>query len=252
LIWLNGGRRFRCRNDGLGNLWSGRTMPRARKLDVTTALTTVPLLRELTAEQAAELARGTEVLRVGRNTVLFDKGDAPTGVYIVLFGQVKLALTSSSGEEKVLQIFGPGSSFGEAVLFLERGYPVRAQALGDAMLLKVSREALFEAIDANPGLARRMLGGLSARLHDLVHDVEAYSMRSSAQRLVGYLLHLSAGSDGGTAIALPTTKHVVASRLNLTAETLSRVLHALVEEGLIEVEGRRITIHDIDRLRSYA
>ncbi len=224
-----------------------------RRLDAQAALANLPLCAQLTASQLASVARGTRVQRAVRGEMLFAKGDVPTGFYVLVLGQVKLALSSQQGVEKVLQLVGPGHSFGEAAMFLERPYPVYAQCLSDAVLLHVAQNAVFAAIDANPDFARRMLGGLSWRLHELVSDVEAYSMRSAAQRLVGYLLNLCATQTQGQAqVSLPTSKHVVASRLNLTPETLSRVLHMLADDELISVKGRAVTITDLERLRSYA
>jgi len=224
-----------------------------RRLDAQAALANLPLCAQLTASQLTSVARGTRVQRAVRGEMLFAKGDVPTGFYVLVLGQVKLALSSQQGVEKVLQLVGPGHSFGEAAMFLERPYPVYAQCLSDAVLLHVAQNAVFAAIDANPDFARRMLGGLSWRLHELVSDVEAYSMRSAAQRLVGYLLNLCATQTQGEAqVSLPTSKHVVASRLNLTPETLSRVLHMLADDELISVKGRAVTITDLERLRSYA
>ena len=98
-----------------------------------------------------------------------------------------------------------------------------------------------------------MLAGLSFRLHELVSDVEAYSMRSAAQRLVGYLLNLCDARPGDVPqVSLPTSKHVIASRLNLTPETLSRILNVLAGDELISVDGRSVTIRDVERLRAYA
>jgi len=223
-----------------------------RRLDVQAALASLPICAQLTQAQLANVASATRILRAVRGEMLFAKGDAPTGFYVLLRGQVKLALSSPQGVEKVLQLVGPGHSFGEAAMFLERPYPVYAQALADSVLLHVAQRAVFAAIEANPDFAHRMLGGLSRRLHELVGDVEAYSMRSAAQRLVGYLLNLCA-TDAGTVaqVTLPTSKHLVASRLNLTPETLSRVLHLLADDDLIRVKGRTLTIIDFDRLRSY-
>ena len=138
-------------------------------------------------------------------------------------------------------------------MMLERAYLVHAECLADSLLLHVPKQAVFDAIDADPGFARRMLAGLSFRLHELVSDVEAYSMRSAAQRLVGYLLNLCDGqADREGRVSLPTSKHLVASRLNLTPETLSRILHTLADEELIRVEGRAVTICDLERLKAYS
>ena len=97
-----------------------------------------------------------------------------------------------------------------------------------------------------------MLAGLSMRLRSLIHDVEDYSLHSSTQRVIGFLLQL-AGTPAGASVELelPASKHIIASRLNLTPETLSRILHGLTESGLIAVKGRHITVQDMARLRQF-
>jgi CRP-like cAMP-binding protein len=86
-----------------------------------------------------------------------------------------------------------------------------------------------------------------------VQDVESYTLRSSAQRVIGYLLQHCPSShcEGSIEIVLPTSKQIIASRLNLTPETLSRILHDLAEAKLIDMQGKRITISDLQRLREY-
>jgi CRP-like cAMP-binding protein len=93
-----------------------------------------------------------------------------------------------------------------------------------------------------------MLSGLSRRLHSLVKDVEAYSLRSSAERVIGYLLR---DDEAPAEVRLTAGKSVVASRLNMTPEHFSRVLHELAAAGLIEVDGRTVRILDLEGLRGY-
>jgi len=93
---------------------------------------------------------------------------------------------------------------------------------------------------------------LSRRLHGLVSDVEAYSLRSGAQRVIGYLLRDVQVSDAaGGEVTLPISKGVIASRLNLTPQHFSRILHELTAQGLIAVQGRTVRITDLARLRAY-
>lgn len=99
-----------------------------------------------------------------------------------------------------------------------------------------------------------MLAGLSRRLHGLICDVEAYSLRSGTQRVIGYLLQYGADAEtqiDGQEIILPFSKAVLASRLNLTPEHFSRILHDLTESQLINVSGKNITILSIEKLRNY-
>ena len=224
------------------------------KLDIPQILSRLPLFQELAPEQIAALESACRERRLSKSEMLFQKGDPAKGFFVVVFGQIKLAFPSSQGNEKVVQILGPRQSFGEAVMFMDRPYPVFAEGLVDSLLLHIGSATVFELLESDPLFARRMLAGLSLRLHSLVHDVETYSLRSSAQRVVGYLLQQcpqNESSEGSFDISLPTSKQVIASRLNLTPETLSRIFHDLSANGLIGVSGKQITINDVNRLREF-
>lgn len=223
-------------------------------LKISAFLANLPLFKELSPEQIERVALGTRAMDLARGELLFHRGDPCEGFHLVAYGQVKLAITSPQGAEKVIEVIGPGMSFGEAVMFLEKPYPVYAQALSDTLLLHVSKDVVFAEIDRNPQFSRQLLGGLSRRLHGLVGDVEAYSLRSGAQRVIGYLLRdvrvLEPQGNRGE-VTLPIGKGVIASRLNLTPQHFSRILHELTARGLIAVEGRRVLITDLERLRTY-
>ena len=222
------------------------------KVNVRGVLANLPLFRQLSAEEIDNLAVGTREQKVLKNEFLFQKGEPSHGFFVVAYGLIKLAFPSPNGAEKVVEIIGAGQSFGEAVMFMEKPFPVYAQALADSLLLHIAKPVIFSAIDHDPTLARKMLAGLSIRLHGLIQDVEAYSLRSGTQRLIGFLLEQpQTATDGGVEIALPASKTVIASRLNLTPETLSRILHTLSEQSLISVHGRVIVAHDIERLRGF-
>lgn len=224
------------------------------KLDIPQILSRLPLFQELAPDQIAILETACRERRLSKGEMLFQKGDLLKGFYVVVFGQIKLAFPSSQGNEKVMQIIGPRQSFGEAIMFLGRPCPVFAEGLIDSLLLHINSGPVFDLLETDPLFARRMLAGLSMRLHSLVQDVETYSLRSSAQRVVGYLLQQcpqEGACVGSFDISLPTSKQVIASRLNLTPETLSRIFHDLATNGLIAVSGKQITINDVKRLREF-
>ena len=220
-------------------------------LDIASVLARLPLFSVLTPELIAPLVVAARERSLARGEVLFHRGDPSKGFYVVVAGQIKLAFSSERGNEKVVEVIGPQQSFGEAVMFMDRPFPVFAEALLDSRLLFIGKDAVFQLIETNPAFARSMLAGLSMRLHSLIADVEAYSLQSSIQRVIGYLLQHLPDQAGAVELALPTSKHVIASRLNLTPETLSRILHELTEAELIRVHGRQITIVDLARLRQF-
>lgn len=233
----------------------------ATPIAAETFLARLALFADLHPEQRAAIAAGVRQVRAPRGTVLFHRGEAALGMYAVVYGQVKLALVAASGAEKVVDFRGPGSSFGEAVMFLEAPHIVTAQVIADALLLYLPRDVVFECIDRDTGFARRMIGGLSRRLHQLICEVESLSTRSGTERVIGFLLRdcgldaalpAANGAPVAATIELPIAKGMIASRLNLTQEHFSRILHDLAAAGLIEVHGRRIDVRDLQRLREYA
>lgn len=213
-------------------------------------LSQVPLFNELPPEDLDPIARGTSEINAVRGDVIFRRGDPCLGFHVVVYGQVKLLFVSNSGVERVVRLIGPGGGFGEALMFMGQDYIVNAEALRDTLLLHVGRDVLFNQIDRNPGVARKMLAGLSRRLHSLMGDVEAYTLHTGAQRLITYLLREWHG-EVGQPFRIEISKAVIASRLNLTPEHFSRILRELSDHGLIRVRGREYTILDPQNLKKY-
>jgi len=214
-------------------------------------LANLPMFSEMDAAELDRIAAATVPLHFDKGQAVVQCGEPCNGFHLVVYGQVKLGFTSPQGVEKVVEIVRAGQSFGEALMFLDKPYIVFAQALADTMLLHVAKHAVFDELGRDPLFARRMLSGLSRRLHGLVRDVEAYTLRSGLERVIGYLLaDLPEDAESGAAeVNLAPGKNVIASRLNMTPEHFSRILHELAGQGLIEVNGRAVRIPDLARLR---
>lgn len=227
-------------------------MEKQLKADVRGLLGHLPLFSALDGEFLDRIAAVAEEHKLARGEVLFRQNDPCNGFYVVVHGQIKLAVTAPNGNEKVLELIPARMSFGEAVMFLNRPFPVTAEALTDSLVLGIPREPVQDLIDTDAFFARKMLAGLSLRLHSLVKDVEAYALRSSTQRLIGYLLGEAGDvAYGSLEIDLPTSKQVLASRLSVTPETFSRILHNLQAAGLVEVNGKAIRVADVVKLRDF-
>ena len=218
-----------------------------------------PLFQDLEAAELERLAQGSGLRRLARGDPLFRVGEPCEAFHVTVTGQVKLFAISPAGAEKVIEIIGPGQSFAEALMFTGRPYIVNAQALTDALVLSIGKAAVVGEIERDPRFAMRMLAGISRRLHGLVHDVQSYALHSGLQRVIGYLLRDtgaedgSGGGSGGGAVtvSLPVSKATIASRLSLTPEYFSRVLHELEAEGLVRIDKRDVHILDVQRLARY-
>lgn len=221
-------------------------------VNIEALLAHIPLFNGLASEEIARIARSTREVTTNKGGILFHKGDTCSGFHLLVYGQVKLAFTSPQGNEKVVEILSQGQSFGEAIMFMDKPYIIFAQALTDSLLLHISKAAVYEELQRDHNLCRKMLAGMAMRLHQLMHDVESYSLHSGKERIIGYLLQeLPEANQNATqvSVTLSTNKGVIASRLNLTQEHFSRILHELTELGLIIVEGRKIHIPCVAKLR---
>jgi CRP-like cAMP-binding protein len=232
-----------------------RTKPNAmdlRVFNIPRFLSVQPLFTDLSAVELDRLAQGCVLRRFGRGEPVFRVGEPCEEFHICVTGQVKLFALSPAGAEKVIDIISPGQSFAEALMFTGRPYIINAQALSDALLLSVKKGTVEDEVARDPRFALRMLAGMSRRLHGLVHDVEAYALHSGVQRVIGYLLR-DIGTDGDTPVmvSLPVSKATIASRLSLTPEYFSRVLHELETAGLVRIDKRDIHILDANALANY-
>ena len=241
----------------------------ARRFDLPRYLSVLPLFQEMAPDELGRLAAGCRLRRLVRGDNVFRVGDPCEEFHVTVTGQIKLFAISPAGQEKVIELIGPGSSFAEALMFTDRPYIVSAQALSDSLVLSVGKAAVVAEIERDPRFAMRMLAGISRRLHGLVRDVQAYSLHSGMQRVIGYLLRdvpeaaieLEPGGampcapapapPEGVTVSLPVSKATIASRLSLTPEYFSRVLHELAAEGLIEIDKRDVRIPDPLALARY-
>lgn len=222
---------------------------------VLQALGGVSLFAGLDASACKRLAEGAELREFSGGDVICREGDPGTGLHLVTRGQVKLLLKAGNGHEKVFDLIGPGACFGEPSLYTDQPHLVTAQAIIDTQLLHVPRADLLKALRETPELALRVIKGLASRIYRRTHDLKSYMLMSGTQRVICYLLHevsFEAEGPAEVSVTLPVRKGLIASRLNLTQEHFSRILHELAAATLIRVEGQRVHIRDLSRLRAAA
>lgn len=229
----------------------------AAVFDVPRYLAVLPLFAGLPDADLQGMVRdGVTALRLERGAMLLHAGDACDAVHLVVTGHVKLYTVASHGAEKVFELVGAGQSIGDTLIFNPQPYSFSAQALTEALVLRVPAALLTAQVRRDPAFALRLLAGASQRIEGLLRDVESYCLHSGAHRVVGYLLE-QGGADGqGSAepitVSLPVSKANVAARLSLTPEYFSRVLRELEDEGLIQICRRDIRIMQPRRLARYS
>ena len=211
----------------------------------------LPLFAGIGGGQLRHLLAGATVRWVERNTVLFIQGDPAARFFVVLDGWMRLWRQTPDGQESTIHVFGQGESFAEAAMLESGRYPVTATSVTRARLLAVQAAEFLEQIRHSPDLALNLLASMHRHLRRLVQQVEQLTSRSSAERLVEFLLRLCPPGELRAEIELPLDKGLIAARLGMRPETLSRSLAKLRPAG-VEVRGSRILIADVGRLHRLA
>jgi CRP-like cAMP-binding protein len=224
-----------------------------RSPDVARELRRAYLFADMSEPHLQSLVNGMQDIHLDTGKTLFRQGQAAERFYFLREGLVKLFRLSPEGDEKIIEIMRPGETFAEAVMFMgsQGRYPVNAEAINESRLYafeqKVFLNLLRESSDATFGL----LGSMSRRLHMLVNQIESLTLQNATYRLVAYLLEeIPRDVRTSPEVQLTTPKGVIASRLAIQPETLSRILAKLRQGGLIEVHGNHITIRDVQALRN--
>ena len=217
-------------------------------------LRTMPLFKDMGESKRDLIADKSHFIDLKKGDFLVHKGDSCTGFYITVHGNIKISFISMEGKEHVVRIVGPGQSFSEAMMFLDKPSPTTVQTITAAKVLFIPKSVIFQCITDDANCMNGMFASLSRRILLLASELESLTLDSSQQRVIGYLLqnlHPEHAKFNKSAVELPANKSTIALHLNLAPETLSRVLHQLSEKGLIQVEGKVIRVLDIEKLRNF-
>lgn len=185
-----------------------------------------------------------------RGATIFLQGERASAIYIVAEGWVKLYRIAPSGAEAVVGVFTRGSSFGEAVAFRHDSYPVAAEAVTDCTLIRIEADSFLRIIRESPEVAIAMLSATFAHLHSLVAQIEQLKAQTGAQRVAEFLLDLAPSPTGTCEVTLPYDKVLIAGRLGMKPESLSRAFARLKHRG-VTVRQNVAHIQDVATLRDY-
>lgn len=211
------------------------------------------LFSGLEDDQFLEVMSHAAPVEIAAGQLLFGQGDPVEAFYWVSDGLIRLFRSSPQGDEKVIELVGSGRYFAEAALFMGGRFPVNAAAQTNSRLIAIDGVSFKAWLAQDASRCFRLLAGMSARLHKLVNEIDSLTLMKGTDRLLQYLLdHSDPDDDGQMMVELEAPKQVIASRIGVKPETLSRLLHKLTDLGYIEMKGTRLYIKDEDKLREGA
>lgn len=214
----------------------------------TAALRSSALFCGLPSAVADQILETTSVEHFAAGRTLFRQGDKADCFFHVLDGWVKLERTKANGKTTILGIFTRGQSFAEAVAMVDGEYPATAMAATDSNVIRVPAHPLRQAILAEPELGFRVIAATAQHLHQMILQIEQLKSQNGDERVAEFLLSLTDRTEGPASIALPFDKQLMAGRLGIKPETLSRAFARLRDIG-IEVSGAHVVIRDVKALQ---
>lgn len=211
------------------------------------------LFAGLSDEEMRALSARVSSRHFGRGELLFQEGDACSGLFLVAAGKIRIFKLSAAGREQTLAIEGQGSSFAELPVFDGGKYPASASAVEDAEVLFISRKDFQNYCREHPEVALKVLAVVGGRLRRLVAIIEDLSFTTVRQRLIALILRL-AQTEGkstkeGVRVELTKTHQDLAAEMGTVRELVSRNLSRLQAEGFVEVDGRTIIVKDVAGLK---
>ena len=217
-------------------------------------LKAAPLFAALDDAELISLAARCAIRSYSPGEILFSEGEPCTGMYIVVAGRVRIFKTSLNGREHVLTVEGPGASVAELPVFDGGSYPASGSALEKTEALFVSRADLRAICLEHPEVSLKLLQVVGARLRRLVGIIEELSFTTVRHRLISWLLRQAKAegrpTERGIVFFLNASHQELAAQIGTVRELVSRNLARLQAQSFIEMNGREITILDLDGLES--
>ncbi len=214
-------------------------------------ITRIPVFRGLEHQTVEHIVATASSVMLKPHEPLVQQGDPATAFFIVIDGWVKLYRLTLSGDEAVIQILTKGDSFAEASAFTGTSFLVSAELVSESRVVRIPADHVVRCIRENPDIAVAMIVSTSQHMHYLVQEVEQLKARSGVQRVAEFLVSLSPADHGSCVISLPYDKVVIAARLGLKPESLSRVFAKLKALG-VAVHATHVAIKDVAKLHQLA
>ena len=209
----------------------------------------IPVFSGLKPDVLEVLMAQARVVNLRPGSMLFRQGEPATSFFIIVDGWIKLYRITPAGDEAVLNVFAKGQSFAEAVTLTSGRYPATASAVVSTRVIMIPADHVIDCIRKMPEVAIAMIASTSQHLHLMVSRIEQLTAQSGTQRAADFLISLTPCIKGPCTIALPYDKSLIAGRLGLKPESLSRVFAKLRTIG-VDVRASEVVVDDVPTLQN--
>lgn len=206
----------------------------------------VPIFSTLTDEEFKSLEHVFVVKNYRRNQVIFLEEETGKQMYIVLAGKLKVTKATEGGKENLLAIHQTGDFFGEMALLDGKTAPATVSAMEDCRIVTIAGSDFQHLLMHNEKVVRQIIQVLCSRLRQAWGQLQNLTYGTAESRIMAGLMQLArrhgVQDARGIIINLRITHQELAEMVGTARETVTRTLAGLKNEGIIQVDHRRIII----------
>jgi CRP-like cAMP-binding protein len=231
-------------------------MPSGEEKQTLALLRRCDVLSDISADALQALLPGITTGSYRPRQVIYLPGDRAQGVHFLAQGRIKISKVTRDGKELTLAYRTEGDFFGEPCLLEGGPREEMAEAMDASVTLEISRELLDGLLKIDGRASYKFARALILRRKDLETRVEQLIFKDVGSKLAELLLNLGlehgVSHERGTVVGLKITHQEMANLIGSTRETVSLTLSQFKRKGLIQTEGRRVILSDMEGLRALA
>jgi len=202
------------------------------------------LFENLSEKQTSRLEQLSLKKEYKKDNILFFEGDEPKSLHILTEGVLRVYKSDFKGNEVVLKYFYPVSLIAELAHLDHIPYPATAAFETDGRVVSINFKAFEDEFLKNPDVLLSMVKSLTKKLRNLEAVISQSLTMDSTSRVAKFIFE---NED----LFLQLKQNKVASILNITPETMSRVVKKFKESGVLESSGRKFRILDREKLEEF-
>jgi CRP/FNR family cyclic AMP-dependent transcriptional regulator len=211
-----------------------------------------PLFADLDDRELAAIAAVAKPRRYARDEVVFYADENGDVFCLIREGQVKVTMISPEGKEIILSLLGPGDFFGEMALLDDEPRSATLE------LMTIWRNDFLQILGENFDITKKVLAEISQRLRSASSRIESLATMDVYGRLARFFLDAAKENgkvlDNGYVAVIRPTHQAIANMIGTSRETVSRLIHDLMRQGLLISEGKTIYLRKtaLDQFREEA
>ncbi len=211
----------------------------------------VPFLSHVPSHLRAELIRDAVVKTYAKSGLLFTHNEPAENIYILLDGMVNISLYHEDGSQVLIETITPVRTFAIAAVFLQGKYPATAEYTAGSRLIILPQSLFLKRLEQSPETAFSILGSLALWERTFTSQLDNLKLNNASQRVIRYILeHVPDDVTGAYTLELPIDKGMLAKKLGIKKESLSRLLADLAKHGITNAP-KTVHIASVSDLRNH-